>query len=104
MFGGQKQEGAASTSRGPWSMDQGYAPTAANAFSMRRHGSGRDPRAVRSLMCRCTSPRFLAGPPGRGVTPCVEFYLVLAAAIITVRSLIRRAWYTHRWGTRPASP
>ncbi len=35
---------------------------------------------------------------------CVEFYLALATAIITVRSLIRRAWYTHRWGTRPASP
>lgn len=35
---------------------------------------------------------------------CTEFYLALATAIITVRSLIRRAWYTHRWDTRPASP
>jgi hypothetical protein len=35
---------------------------------------------------------------------CTEFYLVLATAIITVRSLIRRAWYTHRWDTRPTSP
>ncbi|MCY0963193.1 IS5 family transposase [Streptomyces sp. H27-H5] len=35
---------------------------------------------------------------------CIEFFLALAAAIITVRSLIRRAWYTHRWDTRPASP
>ncbi|MGW3174642.1 hypothetical protein [Streptomyces sp. NPDC001153] len=31
-----------------------------------------------------------------------EFYLALATAIITVRSLIRRAWYTRRWDTRPA--
>ncbi|TLQ48092.1 IS5 family transposase [Streptomyces marianii] len=35
---------------------------------------------------------------------CTEFFLALATAIITVRSLIRRAWYTHRWDTRPASP
>lgn len=35
---------------------------------------------------------------------CTEFFLQLATAIITVRSLIRRAWYTHRWDTRPASP
>ncbi|MFE4331464.1 IS5 family transposase [Streptomyces sp. NPDC056831] len=35
---------------------------------------------------------------------CAEFFLQLATAIITVRSLIRRAWYTHRWDTRPASP
>ncbi|MEU5185497.1 transposase [Streptomyces longwoodensis] len=35
---------------------------------------------------------------------CTEFYLALATAIITVRSLIRRAWYTHRWDTRPTSP
>ena len=26
---------------------------------------------------------------------------LLADAIITVRSLIRRAWITHRWDTRP---
>ncbi|MER6076557.1 IS5/IS1182 family transposase, partial [Streptomyces sp. NPDC001817] len=35
---------------------------------------------------------------------CTELYLALAMAIITVRSLIRRAWYTHRWDTRPRSP
>ncbi|MGH4035271.1 IS5 family transposase [Actinomycetota bacterium Odt1-20B] len=35
---------------------------------------------------------------------CTEFYLALATTIITVRSLIRRAWYTHRRDTRPASP
>ncbi|MGW3952886.1 IS5 family transposase [Streptomyces sp. NPDC004752] len=35
---------------------------------------------------------------------CTEFYLALATAIITVRSLIRRAWYTHRWDTRLTSP
>ena len=28
--------------------------------------------------------------------------LALADAIITVRSLIRRSWTTHRWETRPA--
>ena len=33
-----------------------------------------------------------------------EFYPALATAIITVHSLIRRAWYTHRWDTRPTSP
>ncbi|MGX1977119.1 transposase [Streptomyces kronopolitis] len=36
--------------------------------------------------------------------PCTEFYLALATAIITVRSLIRRAWYTHRWDHRPRTP
>ncbi|MFD7552423.1 transposase [Streptomyces sp. NPDC059816] len=35
---------------------------------------------------------------------CTEFYLALATAIITVRSLIRRAWCTPRWDTRPRSP
>ena len=34
----------------------------------------------------------------------LEFYLALAAVLITVRSLIRRAWYTHRWDTRPPQP
>jgi hypothetical protein len=32
----------------------------------------------------------------------VATYFDLADAIITVRSLIRRAWTTHRWDTRPA--
>jgi transposase len=31
----------------------------------------------------------------------VDAYFDLADAIITVRSLIRRAWTTHRWDTRP---
>lgn len=35
---------------------------------------------------------------------CTEFFLALATAIITVRSLIRHAWYTHRWDTRPRRP
>ncbi|MFJ2164740.1 IS5 family transposase [Streptomyces griseofuscus] len=35
---------------------------------------------------------------------CTEFLLALATAVITVRSLIRRAWYTRRWATRPRSP
>jgi hypothetical protein len=35
---------------------------------------------------------------------CTEFYLAPATVLITVRSLIRRAWYTHRWDTRPTSP
>ncbi|MFD3554421.1 IS5 family transposase [Streptomyces goshikiensis] len=43
---------------------------------------------------RCTERRRLS----------TEFYLALATTIITVRSLIRRAWYTHRWDTRPHSP
>jgi transposase len=32
----------------------------------------------------------------------VEAFFDLADAIITIRSLIRRAWTTHRWDTRPA--
>jgi transposase len=32
----------------------------------------------------------------------VEAFFDLADAIITVRSLIRQAWTTHRWNTRPA--
>lgn len=32
----------------------------------------------------------------------IEAFFDLADAIITVRSLIRRAWTTHRWDTRPA--
>lgn len=35
---------------------------------------------------------------------CVEFYIALAAALVTIRSLIRRAWFTHRWDTRPRIP
>jgi transposase len=40
---------------------------------------------------RCTERR--TGP--------IEFFIALASAIITVRSLIRRAWTHYRWDTRP---
>jgi hypothetical protein len=32
----------------------------------------------------------------------IDAFFDLADAIITVRSLIRQAWITHRWDTRPA--
>src|SRR3712207_1988946 len=35
---------------------------------------------------------------------CVDAYLALAAAIITVRALCRAAWRLYRWDTRPRSP
>jgi transposase len=35
---------------------------------------------------------------------CVDAYLALAAAIVTVRALRRAAWYLYRWNTRPRSP
>jgi hypothetical protein len=34
----------------------------------------------------------------------IEFFIALASAIITVRSLIRRAWTHYRWETRPGTP
>jgi transposase len=34
----------------------------------------------------------------------VEFFIALASAIITVRSLIRQAWFGYRWDARPHSP
>jgi hypothetical protein len=43
---------------------------------------------------RCTERR----------TVCVDFYLAAACILITIRSLIRRAWYHYRWDTRPRSP
>jgi hypothetical protein len=33
----------------------------------------------------------------------VEFYLYLAAAIVTLRALIRRARVLYRWDTRPTT-
>ena len=36
--------------------------------------------------------------------PCVEAYLARAAAIVTLRALLRAAWYRYRWNTRPRSP
>jgi transposase len=35
---------------------------------------------------------------------CVDAYLCLAAAIVTVRALRRAAWYLYRWDTRPRTP
>src|SRR3954447_3030123 len=35
---------------------------------------------------------------------CVEAYLALAAAIVTLRALLRAAWYRYRWDGRPRSP
>ena len=35
---------------------------------------------------------------------CVDAYLALAAAIVTIRALLRAAWYLYRWDTRPRSP
>ena len=35
---------------------------------------------------------------------CVDAYLALAAAIVTVRALCRAAWRLYRWNTRPRSP
>jgi hypothetical protein len=34
---------------------------------------------------------------------CVDAYLALAAAIVTVRALCRAAWLLYRWDTRPRS-
>ncbi len=34
---------------------------------------------------------------------CVDAYLALAAAIVTVRALYRAAWLLYRWDTRPRS-
>jgi transposase len=35
---------------------------------------------------------------------CVDAYLALAAAIVTLRALLRAVWYLYRWDTRPRSP
>jgi transposase len=35
---------------------------------------------------------------------CVDAYLALAIAVVTVRVLLRAAWYRYRWNTRPRSP
>jgi hypothetical protein len=31
----------------------------------------------------------------------VEFFIALAATIVTIRSLIRRAWFLYRWDEAP---
>lgn len=43
---------------------------------------------------RCTERRRAA----------IEFFLALAAAIITVRCLLQRSWPLYRWNTRPRNP
>jgi transposase len=35
---------------------------------------------------------------------CVDAYLDLAVAIVTLRALLRASWYLYRWDTRPRSP
>jgi hypothetical protein len=35
---------------------------------------------------------------------CIDFYLAAACILITIRSLIVRAWKQYRWDTRPRSP
>jgi transposase len=35
---------------------------------------------------------------------CVDAYLALAAAIVTLRALLRASWYLYRWDNRPRSP
>jgi IS5 family transposase len=35
---------------------------------------------------------------------CVDAYLCLAAAIVTIRALLRAAWRLYRWNTRSRSP
>ena len=43
---------------------------------------------------RCTERRRI----------CVQAYLALATAIVTLRALLRAAWYRFRWDRRPRSP
>lgn len=35
---------------------------------------------------------------------CADAYLDLAAAIVTLRALLRASWYLYRWDNRPRSP
>jgi transposase len=35
---------------------------------------------------------------------CIDAYLALAVAIVTIRALLQAAWYRYRWNTRPRSP
>ena len=35
---------------------------------------------------------------------CLDAYLALATAIVTIRALLPAAWYRYRWNTRPRSP
>jgi transposase len=35
---------------------------------------------------------------------CLDAYLALAAALVTIRALLQAAWYRYRWDGRPRSP
>lgn len=35
---------------------------------------------------------------------CIHAYLALATAIVTLRALLRAAWFRYRWDTRPRTP
>ena len=52
-----------------------------------------DDAVVFGKLRRCTERR----------QACVDAYLALAAAIVTIRALLRAAWYRYRWNTRPRS-
>ena len=56
-------------------------------------------RAHQRLAQRASTGSNAATNAARSV---IDAFFDLADAIITVRSLIRRAWTTHRWDTRPA--
>jgi transposase len=45
-------------------------------------------------LVRCTEQR----------RDCIDAYLALAAAIVTIHALLRAAWHRYRWNTRPRSP
>lgn len=46
----------------------------------------------------------LHGPRNAGLisTRVIDAFIALANAVIIVRRLLRTAWTTHRWDTRPA--
>jgi hypothetical protein len=72
-------------------MDMGYRPA----------GCSPEPNAT---IRRCwpslwTNSTNLARCPT--TSPCIWTFFDLADAIITLRSLIRRAWTTHQWDNRP---
>jgi len=43
----------------------------------------------------------IGSPAATSGTTVIDAFFDLADTIITVRSLIRQAWTTHRWDTRP---
>ena len=65
--------------------------------------------AVDGCITKAPGGGQVAGPSLHRLQRCYErreaviaAYFDLVDAIITLRSLIRRAWMTHRWDTRPA--